>query len=82
MSSARDAATLASLVSRRGRSAGRSARAARATSSSATMSRLPGERAPVSALSSASLLAPAARECAAASARGDYRANARCVRVK
>ena len=45
------------------------------------MSRLPGERAPVSAPSSASLLAPAARECAAASARGDHWGNARCAYV-
>ena len=41
------------------------------------MSRLPGERAPVSAPSSASLLAPAARDARAAeSARGDHRGNA------
>ena len=45
------------------------------------MSRLPGERAPVSAPSSASLLAPAARGCAAASARGDHRGNARCAQA-
>ena len=43
------------------------------------MSRLPGERAPVSAPSSASLLAPAARDGAAASARCDHRGNARCA---